>query len=98
MIRRKDRPHMFVKELEIYIDYLKNKIDEISDPADEKNRKSLYGFAMNLNSGIEYYKGMFSTEGVYRDSKSSIFKELDKCHQSINQLIENLELSPVPSL
>ena len=28
VITRKDRPNMFIKELNLYIDYLKNKIEE----------------------------------------------------------------------
>ncbi|RLD34892.1 MAG: hypothetical protein DRI83_07455 [Bacteroidetes bacterium] len=97
IIQRKDRPNMFIKELEIYLDFLKNKIDEMVDPADEKNRKYFHRFAMNLISGIEYYREMFGTEGVYQDSKFTTLKELDRCQESATQLIEDLEPSLVTS-
>jgi len=99
MISRKDRPNMFIKELGIYIDYLKNKIQEMAYPTDEKQRKSLSRFAMNLQGGIEYYRQMFmNLDGSFMSMKSEILKELDESQKSVTLLIEDLELSPVPAL
>jgi hypothetical protein len=36
---RTDRPHMFFKELSLYVDYLKNRVDEMAKPLTDKNEK-----------------------------------------------------------
>lgn len=57
---RTDRPHMFLKELTLYIDYLKNKITELKGSDETYIEK----FRANLDSGIEYYKRLFSGDIV----------------------------------
>ncbi|CAM1333067.1 hypothetical protein [Tenacibaculum aestuariivivum] len=56
------RPNLFIKELNIYIDYLKNKFLEIAPNASPKEIKYLKTFAKNLNEGIIYYKELFEKE------------------------------------
>tara|TARA_R110002020_G_scaffold113688_3_gene261641 strand:- start:5391 stop:7175 length:1785 start_codon:yes stop_codon:yes gene_type:complete len=53
MIHRTDRPHMFIKELDIYLDYLQNAMAR--DFGDPKQQKYYSGFAENLGHGIDYY-------------------------------------------
>jgi hypothetical protein len=52
------RPHMFIKELELYINYLKNLIKNLLEPATPKEANYFANFKENLFSGIEYYKGL----------------------------------------
>jgi hypothetical protein len=53
------RPHMFVKELGMYIDYLnKEIIEEPLQSLNAKRVKYFVGFKANLNSGIEYYENL----------------------------------------
>lgn len=59
VIKRKDRPNLFVKELRLYINYLKDLIDEISFPSADAEIKKLQSFQKNLLSGIDYYKNLF---------------------------------------
>ncbi len=55
---RSDRPHMFVKELNIYIDYLSEKMEgEVSFSS--KQGKYFSDFIANLGSGITYYRHLF---------------------------------------
>lgn len=55
IIERTDRPHMFMKELNMYVDYLKNKLDELDLANPKKQKRQLEKFATNLNQGIDYY-------------------------------------------
>ena len=55
IIKRKDRPSLFSKELRLNIDFLKEKIAEISIPATDKQKKYLTTYRQNLNDGIAYY-------------------------------------------
>lgn len=99
IISRTDRPNIFIKELGIYMDYLKNKIEESKHSMNKKQEKYLLTFAHNLNEGIAYYQNLF--DGIkdrFQDSKSNILKELDKGKAVLNQLkirIETLSLSEV---
>lgn len=60
IIKVNDRPHMFIKELKMYIDYLKNLISEVAMPIEERQRKYFLSFQDNLNDGIEYYNQLIS--------------------------------------
>lgn len=53
-----DRPHMFLKELSLYVDYLKREIDQVKDAVSAKQQRYLSGFRKNLEEGIRYYEGL----------------------------------------
>jgi len=87
LIKKSDRPNMFVKELSMYIDYFKNKVGDINIPLDEKQKKSLESFKSNLNEGIEYYKGMFSgLKSKFEDVKSKIVSDIEKLENELNRV------------
>lgn len=50
---------MFVKELKMYVDYLKNEIESISEEVTTKQTKKWEGFRSNLFNGIAYYQELF---------------------------------------
>lgn len=54
------RPHMFVKELGMYIDYFQKELSEISEEINGKALKRLNNFKSNLLRGIEYYHELFN--------------------------------------
>jgi len=73
-----NRPNMFIKELNIYIDFLKGKYDEASAHVTAKQEKYLDKFASNLNDGITYYQDMFAnTKNSFTETKSRIMSELE---------------------
>jgi hypothetical protein len=91
LISRKDRPHMFINELKMYIDYLKNKIEEASKPASEKQKEYIQVFQQNLKEGIRYYNGLFTNIKMKcEESKASILKELEIMENAINCLMLTL--------
>ncbi len=94
VITRTDRPNMFTKELKIYIDFLKNKIEETKVSVTDKKEKYLLAFAENLNEGINYYYGLFSDlKDIFEDTKSGILNDLDASKEALHLLkleIENL--------
>ncbi|MCD8443641.1 hypothetical protein [Tenacibaculum finnmarkense] len=57
-----ERPNLFIKELTIYIDYLKDKLKETTAEASPKEIKYLKTFVKNLKEGLLYYKNLFNTE------------------------------------
>lgn len=76
IIQRDDRPHMFLKELCLYVDYLNEQIAESPDPLEEKQRKYLESFRGNLLEGIEYYYGLFRDSDEIIDSLNNFKDEL----------------------
>ena len=91
MITRTDRPNMFIKELKIYIDFLKNKIKETRVSMTNKQEKYLLTFVKNLNEGINYYYSLFaSLKDIFEDAKSSILSDLDASKKTLHLL--NLEI------
>lgn len=87
IIERTDRPHMFVKELYAYLDYLSDKIEEAKTSMSDSQVKYLTKFANNLNDGIEYYNTMFSDlKNKFESSKSNIIKELNTSLNTLKHL------------
>ena len=62
VISHKNRPNMFVKELKMYVDYLKDEIATISEDVSSKQVKKWEAFKSNLFDGIAYYQDLFITK------------------------------------
>lgn len=78
ILNEKNRPNMFIKEIEMYVDYLKTKVDESLKPLQEKQLEYFTTFRSNLYDGIRYYKNLFST--VIEESigvKEALIAELE---------------------
>ena len=87
VILRDDRPNMFVKELTIYIDYLKNKIEEAKDSINKKQENYLTTFVKNLNEGIAYYESVFSASTeTFKETKSMILGDLNSSRKKLQLL------------
>ena len=99
VMSRNDRPNMFIKEMDLYLDYLNTKIEEARDAMTKKQEKYLTTFAMNLKEGINYYNNLFSTlKNTFENTKSDILYELNMNREILENLqleIENL-LVPAP--
>ncbi|HYK56045.1 MAG TPA: hypothetical protein VEV15_06165 [Flavisolibacter sp.] len=51
------RPHMFIAELDLYIRYLKEEVQNDEKP-DDKRKKYYEGFCQNLLNGVAYYRNL----------------------------------------
>ncbi len=92
MISRTDRPNIFIKELAIYLDYLKTKIEESKGTIVNGQAKKLQKFANNLTDGISYYNGLFDgLKDKFNDSKSTILKELESSEKTLKNLITKIK-------
>ena len=91
VITRTDRPNMFIKEFNLYIDFLKNKIEDTKVSMTDRQEKYLLNFIKNLNEGLNYYYSLFGDlKNVFEDTKSKILSELDACKNALELL--NLEI------
>lgn len=92
VITRIDRPHMFIKELNLYIDYLQNKIKESGFTITEKDEKYFLGFGENLKQGINYYYELFNGLGeIFSITKSKIFSSLKLSEELLDLLMIEIQ-------
>ena len=98
VMTRNDRPNMFIKELNLYLDYLKTKIDETKDSMNKKQEKYLLTFSKNMEEGIDYYHNLFnSLKHKFEDTKQGMLSDLETSRivlQNLHLEIEKL-IAPV---
>jgi len=84
------RPHMFAKEIKMYVDYLQDLVDE-SDTDPNENKK-LFRFKKNLESGMEYCLEIADSVAHEGENLASIKTMVN---QQKNRLREMFELEMV---
>ena len=68
IVTNPNRPHMFIAELFLYIDYLQEQLqDEILSEQFSKKKKYYASFYKNLKDGITYYRQLPKMPGINRD-------------------------------
>lgn len=96
VITRTDRPNMFIKELVIYMDYLKERLEESRTAMTQKQEKYLSTFVTNLKEGVAYYHGIFSDlKDKFEDTKSRILFDLESSLVRLNLLEAEIEKASV---
>ncbi|GAA4938562.1 hypothetical protein GCM10023314_08970 [Algibacter agarivorans] len=94
MVSRADRPNLFVKELHIYIDFLKNKLEDAKISMNKKEEKYLQTFTNNMKIGVSYYQDLFKgVKDTFEDIKTAVLNELERSEAVLNQIqidIQNL--------
>ena len=86
------RPNMFIKELGMYLDYLKNDITKSLGIMNEQKVKYFTEFKNNLLDGIEYYRKLFpqmTEESI--EYRTKTLNDLEACHQRLLAIIEEFE-------
>ena len=86
-----NRPNVFVKELKMYVDYLRNEISEYTNELSAGQIKKWNLFKTNLLAGIEYYEDLFSSTNFFKEESSKIKNQIEK-YKSVLITIE------IPSL
>ena len=79
-----DRPNMFISELFLYINYLKEKLEDAFGTEDlNKQKKYLMGFYKNLVKGVFYYNELSSSANL---NKKQFLHELKRADLEIEIL------------
>ncbi len=79
-----DRPHMFVKELMIYVDYLRDEVEKYSLELSTYTEKYLTEFKENLLDGIENY--ILLAEQFIEEQKESFLKDIKALQEEIESI------------
>lgn len=98
VITRTDRPNLFIKELDIYIDYLKEKLEKSKAFFNKKEEKYLLTFSNNLNLGISYYKNLFQqSKHAFQDINKVVLEGLNKAEDVLNTINREIENKKIPT-
>lgn len=81
LITNDNRPNMFIKELDLYIDYLRNKLTEKVNDVSKQTEEYFQTFKKNISEEIEYYKGLIP----------DFTEETEKVREKIRHDLEELE-------
>lgn len=87
------RPHMFVNELKMYVDYLKKEIEKNISSLNDKQVKYFSSFKKNLLDGIDYYKRNIAQilTNETEDFKHKFNEEIEKMGKLINSFYFSAE-------
>lgn len=79
-----DRPHMFIQELSLYINYLRDEIERFSIGLSTRKQKYFNDFKHNLCDGIEYYRQL--PETIIKDKWNLFLKDLKTLYDDVEGL------------
>ncbi|MCW3787575.1 hypothetical protein [Plebeiibacterium sediminum] len=83
-----ERPNVFIKELKIYVDYLKEKLDECKDEYSAPDIKYFNTFKKNLQEGIAYYKDLFSKgDEIFQNMKKTVLSDLAEYKSELEAIL-----------
>ncbi len=87
VITRTDRPNMFIKELELYLQFIQEKVEKSLNSREEINYKYFKQFFLNICEGINYYQNMFNEVKEYFSAeKEQIQHKLEEVATKLNVL------------
>jgi hypothetical protein len=96
LIERTDRPNMFIKELQKYVDFITKETDETANPMTYKHHQYLLTFIQNIENGISYYSELFTdVKGQFEDTKPDIMKSLDDNTKKLQLLLSKIDTMPI---
>lgn len=84
------RPNMFMKEISLYIDHLKEKIEENKVVLSEKNKQYIANFRSKMQEGIDYYHKLIP-ELIEESEKTK--EKMRMALQSFEAILNGLQLT-----
>lgn len=94
-IDENNRPNFLIKELKLYINYLKKLVEECGCNISEKQAKYFELFAENLNNGIAYYRRLYlDQKDKYRHFKDNFLDELEILSNEIKSIFQENLVTP----
>ena len=87
------RPNLFLKELDLYLSYLKDLLLENQGKDDERQAKYLQGFRENLLQGIGYYESLFAENLIdSRYSSEDLLSQLSEAKAKLLAMMPEQDL------
>jgi len=89
------RPHLFITELRLYIEYLRRDIEKTSMGLIERTTRDLMTFRDNLTNGISYYREL--AERFSKKQKTTFLEDLDNLAQDLECLFFGADIMAADS-
>jgi hypothetical protein len=83
-----ERPHMFAKEITLYVDYVEELAEQLED---ESGLKKLQKFQKNLKEGMEYCSQIANSERNQDENLSSISFTVSKQKKRLQSILDRYE-------
>jgi hypothetical protein len=80
------RPNMFIKELQLYVDYLINDLKTAAGLYTAGQIKKWTVFKNNLMEGIAYYENLFLVPEFFQSSKNDVLEKLQHYKKELYQI------------
>lgn len=87
------RPHMFIKELELYMDAYQKVVDEQLETPSVQADKKVARFKANLVEGITYYENLFKNTSFFKEQTEKITSALACSKEKLEVAVEVLQRS-----
>lgn len=88
-LTRPGRPHIFIQEMMLYIDYFRKEMEKFSLKLSTRKKEYFTEFRKNLQEGLEYYQRF--SESFAREEWGSFIDDL----KSVCKALEALEPEPI---
>lgn len=89
LLKGVDRPHMFIRELALYVDYLKAELESYALELSTRTPKYFAEFKEALLHGIDHYKAV--AERVIEEKKARFLSDLDRIKSEIESIAAPVE-------
>ena len=91
----KVRPHMFAKEIQMYVDYFSSLVKD----SDGSNRtlKTLQSFYDNMIDGLEYCLEISTAKPYIDENLESIKEWVDKERLRLTKIYSSINFEPIPA-
>lgn len=90
VIKTNSRPHMFIKEFQVYMDYFKNELEDMRDGTIAPQLKKMNKFKNNLLKGITYYRDLLNNR---KDCFKNDFEQITEALSGFETELNLLEVS-----
>lgn len=80
-----DRPHMFISELSIYVDYFRQEVQKTSEELADRTVKCVTEFKRNLITGIDYYRHL--AQQFSEEQRERFLSELDALFAELENVL-----------
>jgi hypothetical protein len=81
------RPNLFIKELQLYVDYLISDIKQAGELCNGARVKKWLVFKNNLLEGIQYYENLFKTTSFFAASKEDSLLNMEYYKKKVEAIV-----------
>ncbi len=84
-----ERPHMFAKEIQLYVDHFQSLVDDAIDNL--RQQKALHTFYDNMQAGFDFCKQIAKDIAYHGENLPSLSEAIDKQGKRLDEFYENFK-------